>query len=194
VKLRSFDRIELLLGVVQVVDVNRGEPQVFPAALDLVGEVARREAVAAGDDVIGCHHSRTVVLVLEKSPVTLFRRGRSAIERDVPTLAAHHDLVAGDGSARDATAQRVTQRALRALAPVIDRGIQQVDPVRQRLRRGGSVARIFRVVAVAQIRSHAQRGHDGAADEWPVEMIVMRGGESLSKSVRTLGRRAPIDE
>src|SRR6185369_791663 len=44
----AVDGGELRLGVVEVVDVDRREPEVTPAALDLIDEVARRQGMRAG--------------------------------------------------------------------------------------------------------------------------------------------------
>src|SRR5215210_3207931 len=66
---RPIQRIQLLLRIVQIVDIECAESEVFPAARDLVTEIARCKAVSAADDVGGRHYPRPVVLTLQKSPI-----------------------------------------------------------------------------------------------------------------------------
>ena len=56
--------IELLLGIVQVVEIDRLDAEVDAAARDLIGEKGRGEAVSAGDDLFGAHDPRLEILAL----------------------------------------------------------------------------------------------------------------------------------
>src|SRR4029077_8038254 len=78
--------VELLLGIVEIVDVDDGEPEILSAALNLIVEVARRETVATGNDVSGLHHPGPVVLAVEKAPIAFLGGGRSSVERDISAL------------------------------------------------------------------------------------------------------------
>jgi len=52
-KLRIIDSVELLLGVVQIVEIDRFDAEVCAAARELIGEEGGSEAVSAGDYVVG---------------------------------------------------------------------------------------------------------------------------------------------
>src|SRR5438876_6458822 len=48
---------ELRLWIVHVIQIDALDPEVVPAALDLIVEKARRERVAAVDDLLGLEHA-----------------------------------------------------------------------------------------------------------------------------------------
>jgi hypothetical protein len=86
----------LLLGIVQVVDVDKGEAKIALAASDLIVQIARCQAMPASDDVVGLHHARPVVLVIQESEVAFLRSWWCAIERYVSAFRAHDYLIAPD--------------------------------------------------------------------------------------------------
>src|SRR5690606_18183987 len=83
------------------------------------------------------------------------RARRRAVERDVAALGADHDLVARDDPLLDGEAERAAERALAALAAVVDRGVQQVDAAGQARERRGLVAVVVLRVAFTQVRAQA---------------------------------------
>ena len=110
-KIRPGQRIQLLLGIVEIIDVDDCEPEVIPAALDLISQVARCEAMATGDDLTGLHHAATEVLVFEEASISLFGFGRHPVEWDVSAFGAHDNLFAFDAAADDDAAKRFTNRS-----------------------------------------------------------------------------------
>src|SRR5437870_11807269 len=100
-KIRPGQRIQLLLGIVEIIDVDDCEPEVIPAALDLIGQVARREAMATRDDFTGLHHAPTEVLVFEEASISFFGCRRHPIEWDVSALSANDNFFAFDAPTDD---------------------------------------------------------------------------------------------
>ena len=62
---RGLNTVELLLGIVEVVYVERRYANVRLTRSDLMGQKRRRERMAAADDVIGCNDARTYEGLLE---------------------------------------------------------------------------------------------------------------------------------
>ncbi len=50
-----LDGVELLLGVVEIVHVDRAHAEVCLTRLDLMRDERRRQRVAATNDILGCH-------------------------------------------------------------------------------------------------------------------------------------------
>src|SRR5437868_11348054 len=57
-ELRRLDRIELLLGIVEIVEVDRLDSEIRTTARELIGQKVRREAMSARNDILGAHDSR----------------------------------------------------------------------------------------------------------------------------------------
>jgi hypothetical protein len=109
---------------VEIVDVDDGEPEILSAALDLIVKVAWRETVAAGNDVSRLHHTRPVVLAVEKASIAFLGSGWSSVERDVTAFRANDDFFPPDATVRDADADSLPNSAFRPLASVVDCGVE----------------------------------------------------------------------
>ncbi len=103
-----------------VVDVDALDPEVAPAAVDLIGEVARRHRVTARDDVVGLEDAGPEEVVLHV-PARIVRAG--AVEGEVSALGAEHDPV----PRLSALADGGSHGALAALVAVVDGGVDHVD-------------------------------------------------------------------
>ena len=62
---RGLNTVELLLGIVQVIDVECRNADVRLTCGDLVGQKRRRERMTAADNVIGCNNARIYEGLLE---------------------------------------------------------------------------------------------------------------------------------
>src|SRR5687768_828203 len=194
VELACIERIELLLRIVEVVNVERGESEIPSAAVDLIGKKARAEAVPSGHDFRRSDDARTVVLVLEKAPISFLRCRWSAVERDIAALGADYDFVAPHASAFDRGAKRVANAALRTLTTVVDRSVEKIDATSQGFQSCRCISRVFRVVTVAQVGTHTEGGDSRSVSEWAIKMVGLFGRETPLEPARSLGRGAPIDE
>src|SRR6266566_3333713 len=94
-------RIQLLLGVVEIINVDDSDPEIVSAALDLILEIARSETVSARHDVRRLHYTRAEVLAVEESPITFLRSGGSSFEREVAAFGADDHLFAADATVGD---------------------------------------------------------------------------------------------
>lgn len=155
-KLRSRQYIELLLWIVKIVKVNNSEPEILSAPIDLIVQIAWGQTVSARDDIRGLHHSRAVVLAIQKPPIAFLRCGRGSIERDVAAFCANEDLFASDPATSHTCAHSSSDRTLRALTPVVDRRVQQIHASFKCGGRGGRVSRVLGVVTVAEICSQTE--------------------------------------
>ena len=139
----------------QIVEVDRFDAEVGAAACQLVRDESGREAVTPGDDLVRAHDAGVDVLAAHVFLVLLTRRGGRAVERDVPALGAHHELVARRSLHSDGARERLPEGALGALAAIVDRGVEKVDPGRDRVVRGVGVADVVRLVALAEVAAEA---------------------------------------
>src|SRR5690606_18978964 len=146
---------ELRLRVVQVVHVDALHAEVRAAALDLRAQEGRREAVIASDQLLRPAQARLDEALAYVLRVRPRRAGRCAVERDVAALGADDDLVAHGDPLLDGEAERAAERALAALAAVVDRGVQQVHAAGQARERRGLVALVVLRVALAQVGAQA---------------------------------------
>src|ERR1700743_2019771 len=74
VQLVCADVPKLLLGIVQIVEVDRSQSEVLTALRETIANEARREAMPAGHDLIGLHDLRIEELALNVRLVFLARR------------------------------------------------------------------------------------------------------------------------
>src|SRR4030095_2320657 len=81
-----LDRVELLLGIVEIVDVERPHAEVRRARLDLVCDERRRQRVAAANDVFRRYNAWIDEHPLEVLEIVIACLRRSAIERDIAAL------------------------------------------------------------------------------------------------------------
>src|SRR5204863_9651019 len=115
-ELRPVHFFELRLRIVDVIDVERLEPQVGAAPLDLVGEVAGRDAVNAARHVARADDARVEVRLREPGARIA---GHGALERDVAALRRHDDLVPPREPAAEPGGERRAHPSLATLAPVV---------------------------------------------------------------------------
>src|SRR5439155_748317 len=130
-ELRPVHFLELRLRIVDVVDVERLEPQVGAAPLDLVREVAGRDAVDAAHYVARADDARVEVRLREPGARIA---GHGAVERDVAPLRRHDDLVPPREPAAERGGERRADRALAALVPVVHGRVDRVDAELERAR------------------------------------------------------------
>ena len=140
---------ELGLGVVEVVEVERREPEVLAAAADLIGQEPRRERVAAGDQLSRLDQPAREISAAHGLARLLVELG---VERQVAALGRDEHLVALDQAALDGAGQRPADGALAALVAIVDGAVEDVAA-----RREGGGDRIL-VVAVARRAGLAEIG------------------------------------
>src|SRR5215212_4579953 len=70
---RAIQGQSLLLGIVQIVDVNRGEAKIRKTALNLVRKKCGTERMTAAHDIRSCHNSLVEVLSRQISVVQFAR-------------------------------------------------------------------------------------------------------------------------
>src|ERR1700745_1143629 len=97
------------------------------------------------------HHATLEVLGFEELAIAFLRRRWSAFARDITALGSNDDFLALPRAASDCLSQRCSDRALRSLAPVIDRGIQQVYTSLECGCDGGSVSGVLVVIALSEV-------------------------------------------
>ena len=158
-QLRSGLAGQSLTGVVDVIDVYSAQAKVLPAFGEAISHEPWGETVSTTDDLIGSNDFLIDELPAHIAQVFVARRWRRAVERDVPALRAHHELLARRGTRGDDLLNRRTDGALGPLASVVDRRIDQVDARADRGVNGRLVRCVVRVRVVAQIRSDPDRRH-----------------------------------
>ena len=184
-ELRARHGGELTLGVVDVVDVDRLEPEVREAPPELVLQVARRHGVSA-DHVLGAEDPGADVGVAHVGRGV----GRdAAVERDVPALRAHHDLLAWEAALPGEGGERLAEHPLAALRAVVDRGVEEVAAEVGRVddRRAGPPVGL--VVLLAEVGAEADRGDEEAVERAEVARRDLPH-EDLAVGCRAGGGRA----
>src|SRR3954467_6554569 len=155
-EIRSRQHVELLLGVVEIVDVDGSQTEVLATALDLIGDIARCQTMTARDDVRRLHDAGAEVLTFEKSVVAFAcRRGRQ-LERNVSALRAHHDFVTFQGPVGQQAPERLANGTLRSLAPIVDGSVKKIDAALQSRADSDGIASVFGIVALAQVGSESK--------------------------------------
>lgn len=193
-KLAWRDCIQLLLGVVEIVQVDGGDAEVLAAAVDLVIEVGRGEAMPIDDQLAGRNDPGIDILPLDVRLVLGARGGRRAVEGEVAPLRADDDLVARDFLRRDRFTQRGADGTLRTLAPVVDRRVEDVEAASQRLPDRLRVACVVRVVAFPEIGTGTDRRYREVGGDRPEVIGREAGDEALAVTPRAGAARAPGGE
>src|SRR5947207_3342091 len=186
--------LQLLFRIVEIINVNDCETEVVSAAFNLILQISRSKTVATADDIAGAHHTALEVLAVEKLAISVFGRGRTFLERYVAAFGANDDLLAFDGAHRDRIANRVAKGALRPLAAVIDRGIEQIDSFLECRAGSCPVVRVFGVVALAEISAKPKRRNERAAGELAIKVVAVRFGKSFAKAIGAFERRTTLNQ
>jgi hypothetical protein len=140
--------------------------------------------VTARNDVLGAHDPGVEVLALHVLLIVLACRGLRAIEGDVAALGADDELVTRRSLHSNGARERLSERALRTLAAVVDGSVEQVDAGGDRLVCRVGVPDIVRVIALAQVAAEANGGNEHAiGNEWPQEI-----GCELRRDARAVSR------
>src|SRR6185369_4460585 len=115
------------------------------------------------------------------------------IEREIAPLRADDQLVATRLARIEEGAQRPSDGALGALAPVVARGIHEIDAQRDRRAKRARVRLVLVVCAVPEIRARTERAdgepaREGAAEVFPRRWIAL---DDPPRSDRGRARRGP---
>src|SRR5262249_45021407 len=111
---------ELRLRIVNIVDVDRLEPEVFETLLELVPKVPRRHTVAAADEVGPLADAGSDKDSIEIIDHLLLAARRLAVKRHISTLGADHELITSESS------NCTTETALTSLKPVVRSGVENI--------------------------------------------------------------------
>jgi len=173
------DHRQLGVGrVVQVEEVDRVEAEVLPASLELVLEIRGAHRVAAVDDILRIEDAGPQDLLGDPP---LGRAAGFAVRREVAVLGRDEDGLPGQFPLLHDPSNGPTDRALRALVPVVDRGVEGVHPAGReadghRLLHG----EVGRSVRRTDVCTEPDRG----------DREVSRGGPEMVERDRPLGDRA----
>ena len=152
---------QLRFRIVQVEDVDRIQPQILPAAFQLIRQIIRRHAMAARGNIL---HSKNSALQKLLRKINIRIGGHFSVRRQKSCLGADHDFIA-TVTFVEKLAQRGAHRALAALKPVIDGGVHHVDTALHRRHDCIHVGAVCGIVGVTQISPDAdRRKHQPAAD------------------------------
>jgi len=157
---------ELRLGVVDVVTVYGLHPEIRQRPIEHRVEEPRRHGVAPGGEVVGVDQARLDELRADVRAGILRRR---PLERDEPAFGGDDDRLTVDVGA----VERVADHPLAPLAPVVDRGVDEVDPGVERLRDRRPVAPVAVVGGVAEVGAEPDAGDDPRAE--PAEVGPREG-------------------
>src|SRR5512138_3351743 len=147
----------LLLGVVQVVHVDGPQSEVLAALCEAVAEKARRKRMPAGNELFAMENLRIEKLPLQIRLILLSAARRRRVERYVSTFRAHDQLVPTDRACPNRLLNRRAADALSPLAAVVDRRVDDVDALLQRVPDRRPVRGIDIVRAVAEVSTDADR-------------------------------------
>src|SRR4029078_2552686 len=149
-----IEREALLLGVMQIIDVDSGKPVVSKTARDLIRDKGGGKRVPATDDFGGTHHTAVEVLGCEKRIVKVPRGRRCSVERDVSALGCHDDLVTSCCLLVDRAAYCSARCALRALTAIVDCGIDQIETTLDTSSEDSRISCVFVIVEVTEVGAH----------------------------------------
>jgi hypothetical protein len=178
----------------QVINVDKSDSKVTPTTLDLVPEIASGKTVPATDYIVGLHDAGSVVLAVEEATITFLCRGRSTIERDIPTLCANDDFVASNGAFGNQDANSFTNGALRSLASVVDGGIEKVDAFADSGDDGRDVSRVVGIVAFAEVSPESKRRYERTVSEQSIKLVSLAADKALSETLCSDDSRAAFKE
>ena len=119
--------------------------------------------MAAGDQIVAAEDPRFDPGLLD---VGAKIARPAAVERQVTAFGGDHDLLAPHAAFGHRLAQGRANRALAALAAIIDRGIDDVQAALERMHHRRLIARVVRVVVVAEVGPDSD-GREGQAPEIP---------------------------
>src|SRR5688500_9375189 len=168
---RRLNRVELLLRIVQVVDVERSDAKVLLASFNLMCQERRRERVTASYEIIGTDDSGVDVRRLQIRQIRLTTHRRGAVQRDVTTFRADDDFIARHHRCGDRVAQCRAHGALRPLAPIVDRRVDDVDTLLEGRSDRTRVPRVIRLVALAEVGPDTEGRSSEGARERPKEVF-----------------------
>ena len=117
------------------------------------------------------------------------RGRRGIIEREIAALRADDDFVACDIACGEGFPEGRADGALGSLAPIVDRGIDEVDAVAERMIDGGGIPIVLGVVTLAEVGTDADRRDQGAAGDRAVEVGREAILEASGIAQRSVGRR-----
>ena len=101
-------------------------------------------------------------------------------------------FIPGDDPVLDSGPEGAAEDALRALASVIDRRVEQIDSRLERGTNGRGVPPIVRVVALAEVSAETDRGCEQLAGKGPKERTVEPSGMPSTKAVGAALVRARV--
>src|SRR5207302_1585526 len=155
--------------VVQVKNVDGVQAEVGAAPVDLV------------DEEVGLHgmHATGEVFPLQK-----FGQGS---RREEAGLGGHHDLVALAVAGGEELRQSRANRPFRALMPVVDGRVQEVDAAANGRDHSVTICYVGGVVGVTQVGSEA-KARDLQAVELSIKSTATRSGSPSSEARRSFRR------
>ena len=158
----------------QIKDVDSLQPEIGPAAADLVGKEIRLHGM----------HTARHILALQKS-------GYGAGSQE-PRFSGDDQLIAPGVAVAQEFGQRPADGPFRPLVPVIDGGIQEIDAAANGRDDGIAISCVGRVVGIAQVCPQPQ-ARDPHAVELPEESAIARGAETISKAGGSFRRAISVN-
>lgn len=142
---------QLRFRIVQIENVHAFNSQIAAAAIELVGQVARRHAVAPRRDILRTENTRLDIFAREIL-VRVFRH--LAVGSQESGLGANDDFVARKAPSRELP-ERGSDGTLAPLQAIVDRRIHHVDPAFDGRDDGAGVALVGLFIGFAEIRPDA---------------------------------------
>ena len=177
---------ELRLRIVQIEDIDGCQAKIPAGALDLVLEIRRRNAVHASGKVLGIEDAGLDVL-LHKIFARI--RGEISVEREIARLRANQDFITPNIACAHQLRKGGADVALRALMPIVDSGVDNVNAGLQRGRDRLGVGGIGRVVGFAEISAESDgREPEFAGTGYVFRLAKVFGFTKLWKSVAIASR------
>ena len=115
--------------------------------------------MSAAHQVRGAQYPAVQVLLPHVQLVQLARGRGRAIQGDVASLGAEHHLVATQQPVADQVLQHAADDALRPLAAIVDRGVDDVDAGAEGSAQRVRVHSVRGIIAIAQIGAERQGRH-----------------------------------
>src|SRR2546423_5357711 len=190
----SIPHLQLLLGIVEVVDIDHLEPEVVATPFDLIVEIAWSKTVASCHDITGLHHAALEVLAIEEAVICLLGRRSNSVERDVTAFGTDNNLLSLDGTHRNRVSDPLTNGALRTLTAIVDCGIDKVDPFVECRGRRGCITFVFEIIALAKVCSETERRNEWTMRQLAIKVFSVRPGEALAKALRSIGCRPAFNQ
>ena len=176
-------RGELELGILDAVDVDRLQPQVAAAALDLVLEERAVHAVLAVHQRVRVDQARVDVGRVQVALRLAPRAREIGVDRQVAALADHADLVALHAPFGDRPPQGRAQRPLAGLRAIGERGVEHVDTALERAADGGAIGQVVDAADRTHARAQPQRRQ---REQVGAPEVARQGGEAPRVAARAL--------